>query len=182
MQPIPLILRTTSDPVTQVFRTTSSEHCSPASSLPPILRTTSVPLANSNSICPAQLHPASHAEPVEGNSNRTRRPIQKIMAPHVGSEVSSVESSGVSRGLDEGSDAPVGAIGIMSAPLKGAIRMREKLSEYHADGSAWPLTACVLDPVSVFLSSTLVAKIAGSTATRMVPYVCSVGWLIEFVH
>jgi hypothetical protein len=40
-----------------------------------------------------------------------------------------------------------GPVIVSGAPIKGVVRMREKLSEYAADGAEWPLTACILDPI-----------------------------------
>ena len=39
------------------------------------------------------------------------------------------------------------AVEVCAAPRKTPQRMREKLSEYAAVGAAWPLAACILDPV-----------------------------------
>ena len=128
--------------MTQILRTTSNSKFGSMLSPPLLLRTTSVPLVNCNR--------ASHAEPVAGNSNKARRRLKEMVKPH--GDKSTCECICVFRGLDDGENTTAGAVGVMSAPPKGAIRMREKLSEYAADGAPWPLTGSVLDPVSTSIS------------------------------
>jgi hypothetical protein len=40
-----------------------------------------------------------------------------------------------------------GLVEVHPAPVKTVERAREKLGEYAAEGAAWPLVACILDPV-----------------------------------
>ncbi len=47
--------------------------------------------------------------------------------------------------FDNGSS--VATVEVVPAPVKTVSRMQDKLLEYAAEGSQWPLSACILDPV-----------------------------------
>ena len=53
---------------------------------------------------------------------------------------------------DDESPTRIAVVWVTTASPKGAVRVREKLYEYEAEGAEWPLTACVLDPVSVWVT------------------------------
>jgi hypothetical protein len=45
------------------------------------------------------------------------------------------------------SGTSVATVEVVPAPVKALSRMQDKLLEYVAEGSQWPLSACILDPV-----------------------------------
>ena len=170
---LPLLLRTTSDPLTQnrglqslepllsrqrgfivPFIRTASDSASQNSlhgQEAPFSRTKSDPvvqnLCDIQQFCRASsaATKVSHAEPVAGMSSKRKT----TKAPYI--ETAAAEFICTFRGVDEGKKTSVGVVGVKSAPPKGAIRVREKLNEYAAEKAPWPLTASVLDPVCLCL-------------------------------
>jgi hypothetical protein len=59
----------------------------------------------------------------------------------------------------EFSGGSTGVVEVCSAAVKAVERMREKLSEYAAEGAAWPLAACILDPVRASVVCTCPAHV-----------------------
>jgi hypothetical protein len=101
----------------------------------------------------------SHAEPVAGLGDQTARQARRRAARRVDTAPASLVClfrglrGGCAAGAAGGAvataalDPPAATVGVVGAPPKGAMRVREKLREYAEGEAAWPLTASILDPV-----------------------------------
>ena len=85
-----------------------------------------------------------HAESSESKSNQTHSPRESH---------SFSLTTGSSRGRPVAREATcifnggLGKVSVFPGPIKGILRMAEKLSEYAVEGAEWPLCAQILDPV-----------------------------------